>query len=98
MHQKLVPDYFLVLANNSKQPLHVRNFILKDDYQQALKKLTLFFLLNPAPFSRQSYQKQKRPETSEELLFKLQNKFRKFFFELFQKLRLQIYARQLMTS
>ena len=29
------------------------------------KKLTLFFLLNPAPFNGQSYQKQKGPETSD---------------------------------
>ena len=29
MHQKLVPDLFLILVNNPKQPLHVRNY-LKD--------------------------------------------------------------------
>ena len=26
VHQKLVPDLFLVLVNNSKQPLHARNY------------------------------------------------------------------------
>ena len=29
---------------------------MKEDYQRALKKLTLFFLLNPVPFNRQNYQ------------------------------------------
>ena len=55
MHQKLVPDPFLNLVNNPKQPLHAR----KEDYQKALKKSTLFFLPNPVPFNGQSYQKQK---------------------------------------
>ena len=80
MHQKQVPDPFLILINNPKQPLHVRNFfinILKEDYQKALQKLTLFFLSNPVPFNEQSYQKQKGPGTSDQSLFRLQNKFRK---------------------
>ena len=51
--------------------------ILKEDYQKALKKATLFFLLNPVPFNRQNYQKQKGPRTSDQSLFRLQNKFRK---------------------
>ena len=51
--------------------------ILKEDYQKALKKLTLFFLSNPVPFNGQSYQKQKGSGTSHQLLFRLQNKFRK---------------------
>ena len=46
------------------------------DYQKALKKLTLFFLLNPVRFDGQSYQKQKRSGTSHQSLFRLQNKFR----------------------
>ena len=48
---------------------------MKEDYQKALKKLTLFFLSNPVPFNGQSYQKQKGPETSDQSLFRLQNKF-----------------------
>ena len=48
---------------------------MKEDYQKALKKLTLFFLLNPVPFNGQNYQKQKGPGTSDQLLFKLQNNF-----------------------
>ena len=38
---------------------------------KALKKLTLFFLLNPLPYNGQSYQKQNRPGTSEQLVFRL---------------------------
>ena len=51
--------------------------ILKKDYQKALKKLTVFFLLKPVPFNGQSYQKQKEPGTSDQWLFRLQNKIRK---------------------
>ena len=50
---------------------------MKEDYQKALKKLTIFFLSNPVPFNGQSYQKQKGPGTSDQSLFRLQNKFRK---------------------
>ena len=42
-----------------------------------LKKLTLFFILNPVSFNRQDYERQKGPETSGQLLIRLQNKFRK---------------------
>ena len=44
--------------------LFLKYGILKEDYQKALKKLTLFFLLNPAPFNGQDYKKQKGPGTS----------------------------------
>ena len=44
------------------------------------EKLALFFLLNPVPFNRQSYQKEKRPGTSDQLLLRLHNKFRKIPF------------------
>ena len=87
--------------------------ILKEDCQKALKKLTLFFLSNPVPFNGQSYQKQKGPGTSHQLLFRSQNK-KKFVYllyiiwpslmiqckavlELFQKFHLQIHASQFMT-
>ena len=46
-------------------------------YQRALKKLTLFFLLNQVSFNGQSCQKQKEPGTSDQSLFRLQSKFRK---------------------
>ena len=50
---------------------------MKDDYQKTFKKLTLLFLSNPVAFNGQSYQKQKEPGTSDQSLFRLQNKFRK---------------------
>ena len=53
---------------------------MKEDYQNALKKVTFFFLLNPVPFNRQIYQKQKRPGTSDQSLFRLRNNFRKISF------------------
>ena len=88
---------------------------MKEDYQKSFKKSNLFFLPKPVPFNRQSYQKQKGPETSSQSLFRLPNKFRKIpllvisyltksddviktIVELFQKLHLQIYASQFMTS
>ena len=42
-----------------------------------LKKVTFFFLSNPVPFNTQNYQNQKGPGTSDQSLFRLQNKFRK---------------------
>ena len=50
---------------------------MKEDYQKALKKLPLFVFLNSVPFNGQSYQKQNGSSTSDQLLFRLQNKFRK---------------------
>ena len=55
----------------------MQEILLKEDYQKALENLTLFFLSNPVLFDEQSYQKQKEPGTSDQLLFRLQNKFRK---------------------
>ena len=43
----------------------------------SLKKFFSFFLSNPVPFNGQSYLKQKGHGTSDQWLFKLQNKFRK---------------------
>ena len=51
---------------------------MKKVYQKALKKSTIFFLLNPVPFNGQSYQKQNGPGTSDQSLFRLRSKFRKF--------------------
>ena len=45
-------------------------------YQKALKKLTLFFLLNPVLFNRQCYKKQKVSGTSDQPVFRLRSKFK----------------------
>ena len=44
---------------------------------KSLKKVNFFFLLNPVPFNGQSYHKQKGSGTSDQLVFRLRNKFRK---------------------
>ena len=78
---------------------------MEEDCQKALEKLTLFFLSNPGPFNGQSYQKQKGPGTSDQSLFRLRNKLRKFpllvsiiWIIFFPKITLQIYVNQFMTS
>ena len=71
VQQKLVPDPFSILFNNKK----VRYF--EEGLSKSLKKVNFIFLSNPVPFNGQSYQKQKGPGTSNQSLFRLQNKFRK---------------------
>ena len=44
---------------------------------KSLKKVYFIFSFKPSPFNGQNYQKQKGPRTSDQLLFRLQNKFRK---------------------
>ena len=52
---------------------------MKEDYRKPLKTLTLFFLSSPVSFNGQSYQKQKRPGTSDLSLFRQRNKFKKYY-------------------
>ena len=51
--------------------------MLKEDYQKTLKRLTLFFLLNPVPLNKQDFEKEKWPGASDQLLLRLQNKLQK---------------------
>ena len=44
---------------------------------KSFKNVTSFVLLNPVPFNIQNYQKQKEPGTSDQWLFRFQNKLRK---------------------
>ena len=44
---------------------------------KSFKKVNFIFLLNPVPFNGQSYLKQKGFGTSDQSLFRSQNKFRK---------------------
>ena len=60
----------------------MQEIILKVRYferglSKSLKKVTFFCLSSPVPFNRQNFQKQKGRETSDQWLFRLQNKFRK---------------------
>ena len=50
---------------------------MKNDYQKAFKKLTLFFLSNPIPFNGQSNEKQKGSGASHQSFFRSWNKLRK---------------------
>ena len=45
--------------------------------RKTLEALTLFFLSNPVPFNGQNYQDQRGPGFSDQLLFRLRNKFGK---------------------
>ena len=60
----------------------MQEIILKIRYferglSKSLKKVNFVFLSNSVPFNGQSYLKQKGPGTSDQSLFRLQNKFRK---------------------
>ena len=44
---------------------------------KSLKKVTLFFILNPVPFNGQNCKEQKDRAPSGQTFFRLQNKFRK---------------------
>ena len=50
---------------------------MNEDYEKALKKLALLFLLNSLLFDGQDYEKLKGPGTSDQSLFRLQKTFRK---------------------
>ena len=50
---------------------------MEEYYHKAMKKLTFFFLSKPVPFNGQNYKKHKGPGTSDPLLFRLRNKFKK---------------------
>ena len=81
MHQKLVPDSFFLSVNNPSSHC-IQGILLKIRFferglSKTPKKVTIFFPLNPFPFNGQSYQKQKRPGTSYQSLFRLQIKFAK---------------------
>ena len=63
MHQKLVPNPFLILVNNPKQQLHTQNSVQnKIIIKKVFKKLASFsfFLSNPGSFNGQNYQKQRK--------------------------------------
>ena len=47
------------------------------ELSKSLKKINFIFFSNPVPFNGQSYQKQKGSGTSDQLLFRSRNKFRK---------------------
>ena len=53
MQQKLVPDLFIILVNNPKQPLHARNYFkryFERGLSKSLKKGNFIFSFEPSPF------------------------------------------------
>ena len=67
-------------AKQTKTTIAHRKFfqkygILTENYQKALKKLSLFFLSKPVYFNGQSYKNQKGPGKSRQSLFKPRNKY-----------------------
>ena len=62
MHKKLVPDPFLILVYNPKQPMHARNSFEIRDFERrlpkSLKKVNFNFSFEPSPFNGQNHQKQ----------------------------------------
>ena len=73
MHQKLVPDSFLILVNNPKKPLHARNSIKNEIIlKRIMKKLSSFFLLNKSLLMDKVI---KNKRTLELVTTSLQNKF-----------------------
>ena len=76
VHQKLVPGSFFILVNNPKKIL-LKIRYLERGLSKTLQKVNFIFSFKPIPFNVQSYQKQKGPGTSDQSLFRLQNKFRK---------------------
>ena len=80
VHQELLPDPFLIFVNNHKQPLLARiSFKDKIFWKSIIKKAckSLFYLSNSVSFNGQDYENQNGPGTSDQLLFRLQSKFRK---------------------
>ena len=76
-----LPDPFSILRYKLKQSLQARNsFKSKIFWKMIIKKpekVNFIFSFEPVPFSKQSFQKQKRSGTSDQSLFRLQNEFRK---------------------
>ena len=56
VHQRLVPDSFLILVKNPKQPLHARNISKIRYFERRLvrsrKTVTFIFYFEPSPHSR----------------------------------------------
>ena len=51
MQQKLVPDLFIILVNNPKQPLHAKNYYeSKRGLSKSLKKGNFVFSFETSPF------------------------------------------------
>ena len=66
--------------NHCMQEILLTAIYFERGLSKNLKKVTLFFLLNPFPFNGQNCKKQKEPGTSDHSFFRLQNKLEKFLY------------------
>ena len=78
---KVSPRPFIILINNLKQPLHARNCFKVRYFERRLSKSLekgnfIFFGTQSLSIDK-IFQKQKGPGSSDQLLFRLRNKFRK---------------------
>ena len=76
----VVPGPFSVLVNYPKTAIACKNLetrYFKRKLSKILKKLTLVFLSNPVPFNGQDCEKRRFLRTSDQSLFRFQNKFKK---------------------
>ena len=79
---KAIPRPLSYFGKQPNKPLLARIFFKVRYFERGLSKtfkVNFVFLLNPVPFNGQSYQKQKGSGTSDQSLFRLQNKFIKNF-------------------
>ena len=70
MHQKLIPEPFLIFINNPKylQEISIKIRYFERGSSKSINKLTLFLLSNPDLFNGKNDQKQKGTETRDQLL------------------------------
>ena len=59
------------------EEIHLKIRYYERGSSKSLKKVNFIFSFEPSPFNGKSYQKHKRPGTSDQLIFRLRNKFRK---------------------
>ena len=69
--------WYITQINHCIQETLLKIRYFERELSKILKNVYLFFLSNPVPFNQQDYEKQKEPGTSDQWLFKLQNKLRK---------------------
>ena len=53
------------------QEILLRKIYFERDLSKTFKKVNFIFSFQPVPFDGQSYQKQKKPETNDQSLFRL---------------------------
>ena len=81
MYQKLVLDLNLVLGKVEMSPVFSRKCFVNERFLKSdcEKASNITYFSNPVSYYRYYYEKQKKPGTSNQFLFRLSNKFKCFF-------------------